>query len=430
MRKRFRIFRIGDGLETETSSARPRQSAADLQDFTPGLVFDDSLGRSGDRPVIRGQANVLGSSSGDRRIVFLDGIYSTGILADYDCRHDRAHRGRQGAAKRLYGRNTYSGAINIISKTPGDFWEGRVTADISEFDRYEVTAGIRGPITDGLGVGINGRFYDFGGEFINQFDGEPVGDQKSYSVSGVLNFDNGSPFTAALRGYYNRTDDGQPAIFQQGAEFNNVLPDNGALYGGGGRYFAGPIQPRPINTDYRRQFTDPDDVGIEADTYNVSLKLEYELTDSLTLTSLSGFNDRVQTTLTDGDYGPNSFQTARFARFPAGAPIGFGPAGPIFPFGFVGTTVDFSFANRSETQDFSQELRLAYLSDSFDVIVGGYYFDQDDDSFSIREVPADAAARAGRQLRAGHRHRKRHLCGKPELRAGRAVLRSVHTQRA
>ncbi|MEM9500512.1 MAG: TonB-dependent receptor [Pseudomonadota bacterium] len=376
----------------ETISRLALDNLEEIANVTPGLFFDESFGRNSNRPVIRGQANILGDSG---VAFFIDGIYYTGSLADYDVDTIERIEVVKGPQSALYGRNTYSGAINIISKLPGDTWEGRIVADFSENDRYEVTGGIRGPVTDGLSVGINGRFYDFGGEFTNAFDGSKVGQQSSWSASGLLAWDNGGPFTATLRGYYNRTDDGQPAIFAQGTESNNCLFDDGSLYNGGGRYFCGTIQPGEVNTDYTRQFSDPEDVGVEADTYNVSLRMEYELSDQLTLVSLTGFNDRTETQLTDGDYSPDSFQTAVFARFPAGAPIGFGPAGPIFPFGFVGTTVDFSFANRSETTDYSQELKLLYESDSFDFLVGGYYFDQSLDGFSIREVPADAAARAG-----------------------------------
>ncbi len=364
----------------------------DIANTTPGLIFDESFGRNGNRPVIRGQANILGESG---VAFFIDGIYYTGSLADYDVDTIERVEVVKGPQSALYGRNTYSGAINIISRLPGDTWEGRIAADIAEHDRYEVTAAIRGPISDGLSLGLNGRFYDFGGEFTNQFDGDTVGQQSSWSASGVLNWDNGGAFRATARAYYNRTDDGQPAIFAQGTGENNCLFDNGALYDGGGRYFCGVILPGEVNTDFSRQFADASAVGIEADTYNTSLRMEYDLSDQLTLVSLTGFNDRTETQLTDGDYSPNSFQTAVFARFPAGAPTGFGPAGPIFPFGFVGSTVDFSFANRNETQDFSQELKLIYESDMFDFIVGGYYFDQSSDNFSIRDVPADAAARAG-----------------------------------
>ena len=362
-------------------------SLQDIAKTTPGLVFDESFGRDSNRPVIRGQANILGESG---VAFFIDGIYYTGSLADYDVDTIQRIEVVKGPQSALYGRNTYSGAINIISKMPGDVWEGRASADIAEHGRYELTAGVRGPISDGLSIGVNGRFYEFGGEFTNAFDGQKIGKQSSRSISGLLRYDNDGPFTATLRGYYNKTDDGQPAIFAQGAEQNNCFFDNGALYGGGGRYFCGIIQPGEINTDYRRQFSIPADVGIEADTYNVSLRMEAELTDNLTLVSLSGFNDRTQTQLTDGDYSPDSFQTAVFARFPfAGFPI------PPFTYGFVGTTVDFSFANRNETQDFSQELKLVYESEAFDFILGGYYFDQSQDNFGIREVPSDAAARAG-----------------------------------
>ncbi len=375
---------------SETIENLNLNNLTDIAQTTPGLVFDDSFGRDGNRPVIRGQANILGDSG---VAFFIDGIYYTGSLADYDVDTIERVEIVKGPQSALYGRNTYSGAINIISRLPGDTWEGRVTADIAEHDRYELTAGIRGPIADGLSLGINGRFYDFGGEFTNQFDGTSIGEQSSWSTSGVLRFDDGGPFTATLRGYYNRTDDGQPAVFPQGAAQNNCFFDDGALYGGGGRYFCGVIEPGVINTDYTRQFSNVSDVGIEADTYNVSLRMEYELSDQLRLVSLTGYNNREQTQIVDGDYSPNSFQTAVFARFPfAGFPV------PPFDFAFVGTTVDFSFENLNETEDWSQELKLIYESDTVDFIFGGYYFDQSDDNFSIREVPGDAAARAGQSF--------------------------------
>ncbi|MEM7688858.1 MAG: TonB-dependent receptor [Pseudomonadota bacterium] len=390
----------------ETITNLALDSFEEIANTTPGLFFDESFGRTSNRPVIRGQANILGDSG---VAFFIDGIYYTGSLADYDVDSIERLEVVKGPQSALYGRNTYSGAINIISKLPGDEWEGRISADASTENRYEVTAGIRGPLGNGFGLGVNGRFYDFGGEFTNAFDGEEVGKQSSYSLSGILSYDNDGPFTATLRGYYNRTDDGQPALFGQGADQNNCFFDDGALYNGGGRYFCGVIEPAEINTDFARQFVDTSNVGLEADTYNVSFRMDYELGDGLTLTSLTGYNDRTERIALDADYSPNGFQTAVFARFPAGAPTGFGPAGPVFPFGFVGTTVDFTFENRSEVSDWSQELRLTYESDAFDLLVGGYYFDQNDNSFDIRQVPADAAARAGASFGAAFAN-ERALC--------------------
>ena len=381
----------------ETIQRLGLDSLEEIANTTPGLFFDESFGRNGNRPVIRGQASILGESG---VAFFIDGIYYTGSLADYDVDSIERIEVVKGPQSALYGRNTYSGAINIISRMPGDKWEGRIVADIAENNRYELTAGIRGPISDGLSLGVNGRFYDFGGEFTNQFDGTKIGKQSSWSTSGVLAWDNGGPFTATVRGYYNRTDDGQAAIFHQDANQNNCLPDNGALYGGQGRYFCGVIRPADVNTDYSEQFVDQSTVGIEADTYNVSLRMEYEFSDNLRLVSLTGYNDRTETQLTDGDYSPTRFQTAVFASFPLGGPLPFPPAAPPRNriIGLVNSTLDFSFANRSEVSDWSQELKLVYESDAFDLIVGGYYFKQQQDGFTIRQVPTDALAVATANL--------------------------------
>lgn len=378
---------------SETIDRLGLDSLQDIAKTTPGLIFDDSFGRDANRPVIRGQANINGQSG---VAFFIDGIYYTGSLADYDVDTIERIEVVKGPQSALYGRNTYSGAINIISKMPGDTWEGRVTADISEHDRYELTAGIRGPVTDGLSVGINGRFYDFGGEFTNQFDGTKLGQQSSWSASGLVDWDNGGAFTATARLYYNRTDDGQPAIFATSVDENNCFTDLGGLYNGAGRYFCGEIQPRPLNSDYTRQFApgDLDKVGVEADTYNASLRMEYELSDDITLTSLTGFNDRTQTTLTDGDYSADNFTSAIFAFFRAG------PPGVPFTAITAADVTDFTFSNLSETTDWSQELRLQYLGDDFDFTLGGYYFDQSDDSFSIRNLPANANALAASNLAA------------------------------
>ena len=352
---------------------------ADISKTTAGLTFDESFGRDANRPVIRGQANILGQSG---VAYFIDGIYFSGSIADYDVDGIERIEVVKGPQSALYGRNTYSGAINIISKTSSDRFRAKVSADIAEHNRYLLTANFSGPVTDSISASVGGKFYDYGGEYTNLFDGNKVGKESSYSFSGGFKFDNGGPFSLALRSYFNHTDDGQPAIFATNADDNNCFRDNGALYRGNGRYFCGTIRPQPINTDYTRAFPAGVDAGIKSDTLNVSLRLDYDLSDALTLTSLTGFNRRNQTTRTDGDYGPNSFQSVIFASFPAGPGTR----------GLVNSPTDFTFENANKTEDVSQELRLAYDKDRLHVILGGYYFKQTDNSRDIRELPSNAVA--------------------------------------
>ena len=360
-------------------------SITDLSRATAGLVFDDSFGRDANRPVIRGQANILGDSG---VAFFIDGIYFNGSLADYDVDTIARIEVAKGPQSALYGRNTYSGAINIISKVPTDRWSGRVQADISEGAVYDVTASISGPIAPGLGISLGGRFFENEGLFTNTFDNTPIGVQRTYSGFGMLKFDNGGNVRASLRANYNSTRDGQPAVFATDANNNNCLPDNGALYRGNGRYFCGIIQPQPINTDYERQFSPGDFVGNSIDTLNTGLNIEIDLSDNLTLTSLTGYNNRVATQRTDGDYSPFNFQGVVFATFPI-VPVQGG-----FLFSGASSKTDFTFSNRSKRTDWSQELRLQYSSDRARVLVGGYFFDQDINSTDNRVLPAGAQATA------------------------------------
>ena len=366
-------------------------SVQDITKTTSGIVFDDSFGRDANRPVIRGQASILGQSG---VAYFIDGIYFSGSIADYDVDSIERVEVVKGPQSALYGRNTYSGAINIISKMPRDNWEGRVSADISERDRYDISASVRGPLAPGFGIALGGRYYDNKGEFVNAFDGSRIGKQQTKSLFGVLKYDNDGPIRASLRANWNKTDDGQPAIFAQSANANNCYFDNGALYRGQGRYFCGVIQPQQVSSDYSRQFVDPASVGLHSETFNGAFRFDADLSDSLTLTSLTGYNARVADNKTDGDYSGNSFNQVIFAYGSIGPVAGALPPRTLRYTNFARSTQDFTFSNHTRTRDWSQELRLQYKSDSLDLLLGGYYFRQNDDSNDTRVVPAGALALA------------------------------------
>jgi iron complex outermembrane recepter protein len=363
----------------------------DIAKTTPGLVFDDSFGRDANRPVIRGQANILGSSG---VAYFIDGIYYSGSLADYDVNTISRVEVVKGPQSALYGRNTYSGAINLISKPPSTNWEGRVTADISEHDRYELSGSVRGPLADGLGISLGGRWYDNAGEFTNTYDGSRLGEQSTWSMFGMLQYDNGGPFTASLRANYTDTDDGQPAIFAQSANANNCFSDRGNLYRGQGRYFCGTIRPQALSSDYSRQFADPEKVGLEATTFNAGFRMDYELSESFTITSLTGYNKRVADTQTDGEYSGNSFNLVVFAYTPGFTTTAAGPPRTRNVTALSTSVQDFTFSNYVETEDWSQELRLQFESGPVKVLLGGYYFHQNDDAADTRVLPAGAIALA------------------------------------
>lgn len=357
---------------------------SDISKLTPGLSFDNEFGRDSNRPVIRGQANILGASGVS---YFIDGVRISGAITDYDLNDIERIEIVKGPQSALYGRNTYSGAINIITRTPGDDFSARASLDLGEHGQQDLSIGFGGAINDYFAFGFNTRLYNYDGEFDNVFDGQPVGSETTQSVSGVLYFTPNDDWDIRLRGYYSDSDDGQPALFATTADENNCFFDNGALYGGQGRYFCGTIQPRPVNSDYRVQVGPR--AGTEIENSQISLSIDGDLNENWSVTSITGFNSREVNTQTDGDYSPTSFQATNFV--PGGFPFNIVSFVPFQAFyGYPTSIADFTFANESEEEEMSQELRLNYEADRFRALIGAYYLDGEDESRDARTLPQGA----------------------------------------
>ncbi|MDJ0652958.1 MAG: TonB-dependent receptor [Xanthomonadales bacterium] len=366
------------------------QNLEDIAKFTPGLIFDSSGTRDADRPVIRGQANILGFSGVS---YFIDGVYITGSINDYDLSDVERMEIIKGPQSALYGRNTYSGAINIVTQKPGDEVETRLKLRAGEHGEFEGSAAFKGPlIEDTLYGGINIRSFTFDGEHKNAFDGEELGEADSDSISANLLWTPNDRTEVRFRSYYTSSKDGQPPNFLQVADENNCFFDNGNLYGGGGRYFCGEIQPRQPNVDLDSQFVDGEPRN-KFRTYQTSLNVAFNINDEWTLRSITGHNKRTTDFIIDGDYLPTQFQAVPFT--PTAFPFTGFADGPPFGFGYVVGMTDFSFSNINRTEDVSQELRLEFDNgDNVRGLIGAYYFDGKSDTRDNRTLPADGQAQA------------------------------------
>ena len=90
-------------------------SIDDFAKLSTGISFSQAFGRFTDRPVIRGASNVLanvqfGVETG--AAYFVDGVYFQGDLQSFDPSSIERVEIVKGPQSALYGRNTYSGAIN------------------------------------------------------------------------------------------------------------------------------------------------------------------------------------------------------------------------------------------------------------------------------------------------------------------------------
>ncbi len=272
---------------------------ADISAFTPGFSFErqNRFGAQGgtSRPVIRGQSQILGESNVS---VFIDGLqFSDSILSFPFDLVERVEviKGPQAA---LFGRATFAGAINLVTKRPTNEFENQLTATVADYGQFESSFLSRGPlIEDRLFYMAHVRYYDFGGFYRNDLDGQRVGDENSRNFNGALEFRPTDDLTARLSMGFGRDDDGAVPTSLQRRFDNNCFLDVRQ------QYYCGEVRTDIPVTQNLDLFGD--DIGIDRTTRRVALMLEWA-TDNFTVTSNSGYTNVDQAYGYDVDLTANS----------------------------------------------------------------------------------------------------------------------------
>jgi iron complex outermembrane receptor protein len=209
----------------------------DLFALTPGLDYDasNSNDRLSDNPSIRGiQANT-GSSNLQKVNTFLDGmpmIGSQGTNQFVDIQQVEVYRGPQSSA---FGRSTFAGAINYVSRDPGDEFAAEARLQSSNLDRNRVTTSFSGPISDTLGYTLDLSKEQFDGLW-ESTEGLPLGGQETRYYTGKLKWTPNNRFDAEFRILHTETYDDEGGVWYANDPFIDVdedgLGDAGTAYDG------------------------------------------------------------------------------------------------------------------------------------------------------------------------------------------------------
>ena len=96
-------------------------SIDDIALYTPGFSFHSAFGRQSslDRPAVRGQTTILNGIAGVKAVsTFVDGIYVGGLVSSVDLANVERVEIIKGPQSAQYGRGTYAGAINYVTRRP------------------------------------------------------------------------------------------------------------------------------------------------------------------------------------------------------------------------------------------------------------------------------------------------------------------------
>lgn len=209
-------------MGAETMAALQIETVMDVARYTPGFQMQSSFGSFNDRPVIRGASNLL---LADGKVgLFIDGVPWFGSLSTLDMESFQRVEVMRGPQSSLYGRGTLSGAINLVTRLPGDAFSARGAVTAGSDGRLDYNISLSGPVDDSLGFVLGVSHSEFDGQYRNEAGlGEMLGARSSDTYNAGLYFHPNDRFEASLRYYGVRSEETQAPLMLQPASANNCF---------------------------------------------------------------------------------------------------------------------------------------------------------------------------------------------------------------
>ncbi len=376
-------------LGAEDIEAQGITSVNDLVSSTPGINVSNVNSGRNDRSFqqISLRGFTPSTTSSTLTASFIDGVpvaSASALNSVVDPARVEILKGPQNA---YFGRNAFAGAMNIVTKDPGNEFGGSVSAEYSSRQGYDVSGSLEGPIVeDILSFRLTGRSFGSDGSYVNRANlNQTLGDQSTNTATLQLNFTPTPNLTIKAFGLYSEDDDGPSAeamlsAYELRAVDGSVnipylsgnddgvviLPGQSNCMLAGRPYFCGavpgynsafapaantvedPLLSSLVSNGNSRVVSADEGVqgyGLVREFTHLHLSVDYEIGDTgLTLTSLTGYNDEFYSqvddldnfdgTLLSGALAGVSTQSRQFWTFP--------------------------FMVERVNQDFSQEVRLSY----------------------------------------------------------------------
>ncbi|WP_176593104.1 TonB-dependent receptor [Sphingobium sp. EM0848] len=251
----------------------------------------------------------------------------------YDIERVEVLKGPQGT---LYGRNTTGGLVNFITAKPTRDFHAGLTAEVGNYETINFEGFVSGPLTDTLSIRVAGRWdtADRGWQRNVNVPGQRLGEKDRMGGRVTLLWEPTDRLTVTLGGSFWK--DNSDTIAVQAVAFN---PDSAP--------FVAPGLASQIHTNWKAGEASwgpsyPAKPAYKADSsfWSATGRIDYELSDALTFTSLSGYSDVKRHDMNDVD----------------------------------GTTFEPSeYLSDGRIRSFSQELRLTGETGPVNWIVGGYF---------------------------------------------------------
>lgn len=295
----------------------------EIADEVPNLTLEVSRGTNTTLTAfIRGvgqQDPVAGFEAGVG--LYVDDVYlnrpQAAVLDVYDVERIEVLRGPQGT---LYGRNTIGGAIKYVTARLPDEAQVKIRGTYGSYDQADLVVSASTPVSESLRIGASGARLSRGGFGENLNLGTENYNKDVWAARGTIEFDSG-PLFVRLSGDYVKD--------------NSEARQGGRLLSGA--FSGAPVLDNPYDTRAGLNVVDQ-----EVEAYGGALQIAYELSDTLTIKSITGYREDASTSPIDFDSLP---------------------------------AADLDVPAIYENDQFSQELQLLVEGDRLSGVLGAYYLD-------------------------------------------------------
>ena len=306
----------------------------DLQTLVPSLKVGQLQSSANTNFIIRGFGNGANNAGIEPSVgVFIDGVYRSRSAAQIgDLPNISRIEVLRGPQSTLFGKNASAGIISLVTAEPQSEFGGTLEASYGNRNAIIVKGDITGPITETLAFSIAGNYNKRDGYGRDLNLNTETNDRNRYGFRGQLLFEPSSDLKIRLIADYDNIDEICCTVA-------NIVdgPTGNAVRALGGRVNSN--QPFSFNS-----FGNIESVN-KIDNYGVSAQINYNISDTLSLTSISAYRGVESVTNQDSDF----------------------------------TSADLIGSNLGTTNidTYTQELRIASDFDGpANFLLGGYYFDE------------------------------------------------------
>jgi outer membrane receptor protein involved in Fe transport len=312
----------------------------DLQFLVPSLRVSQLQTSANATFLIRGFGNGANNAGVEPSVgVFIDGVYrsrSAASLADFpNLERIEVIKGPQST---LFGKNASAGVINVVTAKPSlDAYSGSASLTYGDYNHIVVKGDVTGPLSDTFAWSLSGSYNERDGYFTNLETGTKFNELNRWGVRGQL--------------LWAPTDNFEARFIADMDEFEEVccgvahLQDGVSTIGIRSPGVGGDmVSNSPFSYTGLYNF----DAINEIENSGVSLQLDWDINDYVTLTSITAYRN-----LQRFDNADSDFTTAALLAPEA------------------------SNLTDTELDTFTQEFRLSGSVGNTDWLIGAFWFDED-----------------------------------------------------